>query len=231
MEPRRCRRGKPPVIISREWTNERLQWSHDDVVVENEQGIRPTQEQARLQWSHDDVVVENFRGRLSNDSRSVLQWSHDDVVVENARLAVSGSVGRYRFNGATTMSSWKTPEDEDNPYTILPLQWSHDDVVVENKIAMPEQSGWDLLQWSHDDVVVENDIRGNVAHGTPPQLQWSHDDVVVENPPPKPEPIVAHPCFNGATTMSSWKTRKGRSRGGGMGGLQWSHDDVVVENQ
>ena len=36
-----------------------------------------------------------------------LQWSHDDVVVENATLDGENRFG-MNFNGATTMSSWKT---------------------------------------------------------------------------------------------------------------------------
>ena len=61
-----------------------LQWSHDDVVVENRiwatEVDRPNG--LRLQWSHDDVVVENVASPAFC-SPSTLQWSHDDVVVEN----------------------------------------------------------------------------------------------------------------------------------------------------
>ena len=77
------------------------------------------------------------------------------------------------FNGATTMSSWKTASALAEEHWHLVLQWSHDDVVVEN---IPRR---DLaLQWSHDDVVVENRDPPRL-----PELQWSHDDVVVENGP------------------------------------------------
>ena len=38
----------------------------------------------QLQWSHDDVVVENLGSIVrARQHINTLQWSHDDVVVEN----------------------------------------------------------------------------------------------------------------------------------------------------
>ena len=112
-----------------------LQWGHDDGVVED--AIRPRSHQRRarqLQWGHDDGVVEDADWcGCHRPGDSVLQWGHDDGVVEDgeselitADRAGNASMGprrwsrgrrtsrqrlgraRSRFNGATTMESWKT---------------------------------------------------------------------------------------------------------------------------
>jgi len=37
-------------------------------------------------------------------------------------------------------------------------------------------------------------------------LQWGHDFDVVEDATDQPYPCGDNPCFNGATTLTSWKT-------------------------
>ncbi len=60
------------------------------------------------------------------------------------------------------------------------------------------------LQWSHDLAVVET-MYDRLRRKALIRLQWSHDLAVVEttNPPLLPRPLVS--CFNGATTLRSWK--------------------------
>ena len=61
-----------------------------------------------------------------------------------------------RFNGATTMSSWKGKTEEEIKRLKELLQWGHDDVVVERQIERGPASGLTgRLQWGHDDGVVE----------------------------------------------------------------------------
>src|SRR5579884_2121273 len=84
------------------------------------------------------------------------------------------------------------------------------------------------LQWSHDLAVVET-MYDRLRRKALIRLQWSHDLAVVEttNPPLLPRPVV--PCFNGATTLRSWKRFNRNGHPHGWGGLQWSHDLAVVE--
>ena len=91
------------------------------------------------------------------------------------------------FNGATTLTSWKTPAALGRPWLAdRSLQWGHDfDVVEDNQ----EQANFRIPELL---------------------LQWGHDfDVVEDNREPMHR-LSESIRFNGATTLTSWKTRGGR---------------------
>ena len=62
-----------------------------------------------LQWSHDGEVVEGIKeeARLLRDA--MLQWSHDGEIVEGGGTNSYRLMRPRRFNGATTVKSWKGP--------------------------------------------------------------------------------------------------------------------------
>ena len=68
-----------------------------------------------------------------------------------------------------------------------------------------------LLQWGHDFDVVEDWFPCH-AIGREDRLQWGHDFDVVED---KESPAMAYLSegFNGATTLTSWKTTAWGRRG------------------
>src|SRR5260221_473795 len=85
-----------------------LQWGHDDDVVEDKMDwAREVGHIWRLQWGHDDDVVEDMTFLSFVPGILPLQWGHDDDVVEDLRRGRGASLRRPRFNGATTMTSWK----------------------------------------------------------------------------------------------------------------------------
>jgi hypothetical protein len=138
--------------------------------------------------------------------RRMLQWGHDVGVVEDTLMdgPVSGPLPRFngattleswktkknclsrrrhwRFNGATTLESWKTRPRPSNESAGFALQWGHDVGVVEDTVTNQEPKHEHALQWGHDVGVVE--------------------DLAIRNPLP-----CNNTCFNGATTLESWKTR------------------------
>ncbi len=137
MEPRRCRRGKPHAFITSVDPNmcfngatTMSSWKTSAVSC-----VAPVQ--AWLQWSHDDVVVEN--SAASWFATFAVQCFNGATTMSSWKTCLSGApwCSMQRFNGATTMSSWKTwtissSRIESDGLAGGPLQWSHDDVVVEN---------------------------------------------------------------------------------------------------
>ena len=234
MEPRRCRRGKLGPLLGLLSDALLLQWSHDDVVVENlfsrcggmidsEASMEPRRcrrgkqcptnprspSACSLQWSHDDVVVENLPHRRAGlREQHELQWSHDDVVVENIKMAwkhekwLEASMEPRRCRrGKQHLRPQSRTEFR---ASMEPRRCRRGKPALRSPYCT-ESSSSSALQWSHDDVVVENF----------PFVNW----------------IVQQPCsFNGATTMSSWKTSSSALPALASQSLQWSHDDVVVEN-
>ncbi len=133
MGPRRCRRGRHGTAVSLGPAIWQLQWGHADVGVEDGSCRPRPAPRPSLQWGHADVGVEDplrrtRQGRLGPASmgprrcrrgRPVaggsspatggsLQWGHADVGVEDDKPPSSHEASRYRFNGATPMSAWKT---------------------------------------------------------------------------------------------------------------------------
>ena len=127
------------------------------------------------------------------------------------------------------MSSWKTTEDFSLLFWFFRLQCGHDDVVVEDFAqdrtldASPSASMWPRR--------CRRGRRGPV-HGTGHDLfasMWPRRCRRGRRSEGLPWKARAS-CFNVATTMSSWKTRKfGRIRPLILP-LQCGHDDVVVED-
>ncbi len=60
-----------------------------------------------------------------------------------------------------------------------------------------------MLQWGHDNEVVEGQNKGiDLLEAI--ELQWGHDNEVVEGATALSQSRRIN-CFNGATTMKSWK--------------------------
>ncbi len=109
----------------------------------------------------------------------------------------------YRFNGATTLRSWK---------------------LFTNKKTTPETI---QLQWSHDLAVVETRPRGAAGpsrrsfNGATTLRSWKREE---------PSRLgLMNVGFNGATTLRSWKLHAYSDPRLAILLLQWSHDLAVVE--
>ena len=88
--------------------------------------------------------------------------------------------GTTRFNGATTLTSWKTTTIPLFYVGLVELQWGHDSDVVEDDELYAYVTKQAVLQWGHDSDVVE-DITGNGWGTGLFMLQWGHDSDVVED--------------------------------------------------
>ncbi len=87
-----------------------LQWGHDfDVVEDMPMCIQPTTGLPELQWGHDFDVVEDDPDAALVDLGLKLQWGHDFDVVEDTEYQPTVYGRSKSFNGATTLTSWKTP--------------------------------------------------------------------------------------------------------------------------
>ena len=124
-----------------------------------------------LQWGHDFDVVEDLAHdasiKASRRKRSSLHRGHDFDVVEDTERAVHPDAMKasfWTFNGATTLTSWKTA------------------AYARPHHPEPTPRGF-WLQWGHDfDVVEDVETAGAASAGRRAR------------------------CFNGATTLTSWKT-------------------------
>ena len=112
----------------------KLQWGHDAGVVEDSERTRhgrcrrasmgprrwgrgrPGARRAEgrggvLQWGHDAGVVEDTNPINQLSKGRLLQWGHDAGVVEDHQPVQQALAPKCRFNGATTLGSWKTNLD------------------------------------------------------------------------------------------------------------------------
>ena len=88
--------------------------------------------EGKLQWGHDTGVVEDGIRAGPHAQVDVLQWGHDTGVVEDLAELGSGLLVQNRFNGATTLESWKTTSARAWHEGATLLQWGHDTGVVED---------------------------------------------------------------------------------------------------
>src|SRR5579885_548118 len=122
----------------------------------------------------------------------------------NYRAYPAGGVRAVRFNGATTLRSWKLPA---GPRAgRRPKGFNGATTLRSWKRWRARKSCWTQLrlQWSHDLAVVETSSRPS-CRPPPKRLQWSHDLAVVETSTRTRIPCWRCCCFNGATTLRSWK--------------------------
>ena len=111
-----------------------------------------------------------------------------------------------RFNGATTLESWKTGSTRRSSRRSWPLQWGHDTGVVEDLLDHKGRAARRLLRWGHDTGVVEDTCFPVPSSTVMTVLQWGHDTGVVEDEDALHTLRASDECFNGATTLESWKT-------------------------
>ena len=88
---------------------------------------------------------------------ALLQWGHDFDVVEDETAADHLRRRLRGFNGATTLTSWKTPRAPEAATRTVTLQWGHDFDVVEDEDLAAEGDREAVLQWGHDFDVVEDE--------------------------------------------------------------------------
>ncbi len=229
MEPRRCRRGKRRLARCLQACRTRLQWSHDDVVVENSENLDAITTTGSLQWSHDDVVVEN-NDHDAFPARAVVASMEPRRCRRGKRRRLWKRLhGRPGFNGATTMSSWKTLNPMPFPPVGFTLQWSHDDVVVENfGDAAPQCSGDGA---SMEPRRCRRGKRSPASAGVSSRLASMEPRRCRRGK----RPVDRRLHHLGQASMEPRRCRRGKPRDGYVGLellclLQWSHDDVVVEN-
>ena len=176
-------------------------------------------------WSRGRVNMSRRRDR----QRRRLQWGHDDGVVEEVEDAAESRRERVRcFNGATTMESWKRRSAVRAPDETASLQWGHDDGVVEEACASVHhvlhdwRASMGPRRWS----------RGRVANARSgaAMLQCFNGATTMESWKSRLDAAQhsrPYSSFNGATTMESWKSREGSDRLDGtasasMGPRRWS---------
>ena len=135
-----------------------------------------------------------------------------------------------RFNGATTMESWKGSAKRPASFSSVLLQWGHDDGVVERprrgpaarptstsfngattmeswngrrplgRLASGGLASMGPRRWSRG-----KGPTGRNSWGREFTLQWGHDNGVVERDFLARGANQGGESFNGATTMESWK--------------------------
>ena len=85
----------------------KLQWGHDQLIVEGFSPIFLYGVTILLQWGHDQLIVEGSQTSFIGLGLNRLQWGHDQLIVE----------GRKRRPKACGI--------------FTPLQWGHDQLIVE----------------------------------------------------------------------------------------------------
>ena len=165
----------------------------------------------RLQWGHDDGVVEDgLEPAAPMDAADVAsmgprRWSrgraHGTESIHGVPMYIA-SMGPRRWSRGRVECSDMTPSNS-TAASMGPRQWSRGraSAIDANGCAST------ALQWGHDDGVVEEDCRACSTRRSRSKLQWGHDDGVVEEAiEQSPGTRRGRPSFNGATTMESWKT-------------------------
>ena len=178
------------------------------------------------QWSRGKVASGGPPAHRLAASMGPRQWSRGKGVQE--RPARNRGC---RFNGATTMESWKgtrRPGRNRRPgrASMGPRQWSRGkaffarmNFICGSTASMgPRQ--WSRgrgepnakkvlklnpLQWGHDNGVVERPVGLTPCFAASSRLQWGHDNGVVERCWCAQRAAATSTRFNGATTMESWK--------------------------
>ena len=119
--------------------------------------------------------------------------------------ARTGPAGR-RFNGATTLTSWKTSPKVKSFADEMALQWGHDFDVVED--MRPSRSACPTPTCFNGATTLTSWKTPIPPKFVPSQsmLQWGHDFDVVEDLNVDVQLALPRNRFNGATTLTSWKT-------------------------
>ena len=187
----------------------------------------------RLQWGHGDGAVEEQESATDTHANfDRLQWGHGDGAVEEPATVDPTSPHCHRFNGATAMEPWKSTQRADRasrrwPASMGPRRWSRGRASAPRGIA----SRLDRLQWGHGDGAVEEARRPHPPHRDR-TLQWGHGDGAVEEHAALRDMSSAYACFNGATAMEPWKSRRvGPACESRRSALQWGHGDGAVEER
>src|SRR5579884_4106498 len=105
MEPRPCGRGNL-VFFIRWRLLSLLQWSHDLAVVETRSSPRARASRQGASMEPRPCGRGNSQPTDQTADWLTLQWSHDLAVVETRGVAGHPRL-LHRFNGATTLRSWK----------------------------------------------------------------------------------------------------------------------------
>ena len=202
MGPRRWSRGKGQPRSRVHVVSARLQWGHDDGVVEGE--FQKRHPGATLGFNG-ATTMESWKGGfllLACPKQVVLQWGHDDGVVERI-LSTACSVQPINAS-------------------MGPRRWSRGKVFIGIHCARGLWASMGPRRWSRG-----RWLQGSRCHPQGARLQWGHDDGVVERGGRR---FTGSPCqagFNGATTMESWKGAERarvnlRAPKASMGPRRWS---------
>ena len=164
-----------------------------------------------LQWGHDTGVVEDSWSRKSRRFHTKLQWGHDTGVVEDAHARGLVLGAQLRFNGATTLESWKTTQ---NKRKAADRERFNGATTLESWKTRSRSRK--IRRWKsfNGATTLESWKTRTVATilSRQPELQWGHDTGVVEETPAGHLLVTARKSFNGATTLESWKSRGRCSR-------------------
>ena len=203
MGPRRRRRGRHPPWHASVPVISRLQWGHDEGVVEGLASGAFRNRGRRTSSFNGATTKASWKGRPLR----VARIKRSDASMgprrrRRGRLEAASTADSLRsFNGATTKASWKDELASRALASKVTLQWGHDEGVVEGVPSARCRCRSRMLQWGHDEGVVEGQTTGRSLTAT---------------------------SFNGATTKASWKAVTACYRCDGCE-LQWGHDEGVVE--
>ncbi len=186
-----------------------------------------------LQWGHVVVDVEGAPFRFARGRPDTASMGP-----RRRRRGRGGHLrrnrpARHRFNGATSSSTWK----DTHRHRVAPsrriasmgprrrrpgrgistnlrqantgsLQWGHVVVDVEGLLVPVGGAAQAPLQWGHVVVDVEGMTIADRILTNLLRLQWGHVVVNVEGRPAPALHASPPPCFNGATSSSTWKAVK-----------------------
>ena len=183
----------------------------------------------RLQWGHDEVVVEGIgtgalrprRRRRFNGATTKESWKGQRAVTR---------AGVYGFNGATTKASWKrsygvTPSDRDA--SMGPRRRSRGRRAVRLHAPTDDQSASMGPRRRSRGRGRRHGRQGSCCrcfNGATTKASWKGMLEAFDT-----RRLLT--CFNGATTKASWKARTTTHANRPLTALQWGHDEGVVEGE
>ena len=167
--------------------------------------------------------------RGPSDPMRWLQWSHVPSDVETVDIDQRHGHARNCFNGATSLQTWKPllrhpppvrtrmasmeprPFRRGNTESSLQITKTQDGASMEPR---PFRRGNDILVAQNQQLTVA--------------LQWSHVPSDVETYAHRTMSVLRS-CFNGATSLQTWKQWRCQLARASVRSLQWSHVPSDVE--
>ena len=166
----------------------------------------------------------------AGSSKPGVRWGHVNEDVEEPPGGVLALDHPRRFNGATSMKTWKSTR---SPWPVRPLeivlQWGHVNEDVEehghHRAVHPTPTSFNgatsMKTWKRSEVARKL-VRVRRFNGATSMKTWKRAAIVGLN-------ADKHLCFNGATSMKTWKRKPFTGDRIYTHPLQWGHVNEDVE--